>query len=136
MLDVRLEYCIDGYNEKTEKVDSFESLIVRLNEIKNEAATDIKVIFSVDIVNDDMGRLSIGLNDKSIVTYTSADYEETLTSLGDELAEGKTTYYFGDHSLMSNKYIISYKDALNVLETWITTGTLSREIKWTNELFS
>ena len=135
MLEAILQYCINGYNIHEEKIESFSSLIIRLNEIKNEAADIIKGIFSVDIMIQDIGRISIGLDDKCILSYTSADFDTTLTSLGDESAKGQTMYYFGDYSLMSNKYIIQYEDALNVLEVWISNGLLSDSIKWTTELY-
>ena len=135
MLKVNLQYCINGFDLIEERIESFSSLKIRLHEIKNDAAVFIKGIFSVDIVIQDIGRISIGLDEKCILSYTSADFEEVLTSLGDKSAQGYTMYYFGDCSLMSNKYIIQYKDALNVLEVWIREGSLSDNIKWTKELY-
>jgi len=135
MRNVRLEYCLDGFNLRVEKINSFESLKIRLEEIKNEASDIIKSIFSVDIIVENAGIISIGLNEKSILSYTSADFEETLTSLGDESALGKTLYYFGDYSLMSNKYIVPYSEALNVIDLWINEGILSTKIEWTEALY-
>ena len=135
MRNVKIEYCIDGFDLRDEKINSFESLKSRLEEIKNEASDIIKSVFSVDVVVEDIGRISIGLDEKSILSYTSADFEETLTSLGDESALGETTYYFGDYSLMSNKYIVPYSEALNAIELWINHGELSAKIKWTETLY-
>jgi hypothetical protein len=109
--------------------------MAKLQEIKFKASNIIKGIFSVDIVVEDIGRLSVGLDEKSILTYTSADFEESLTSLGDEFEQGETMYYFGYYSLMSNKYIIPFEDALNALDDWIDRGILSKNIKWTDQLF-
>lgn len=135
MLKSHLEYCLDGFNLVQKQIDSMESLVKDLQEAKNKASTIIKGIFAVDILVKDIGRISIGLDEKCILTYTSEDFEKSLTSLGDESAQGETMYYFGDYSLMSNKYIISFTNALTVLEELIYTGALSESIKWTEQLF-
>lgn len=36
--------------------------------------------------------MSIGLDDRSILTYISEDFEEALTSLGDESAQVETIW--------------------------------------------
>ncbi len=82
-----------------------------------------------------LGRISVGLDAKCILTYTSEDFEETLTSLGDETAQGETVYYFGDYTLMSNKYIIPYEQAVETIKVSANTGKLSKSIKWTDKLF-
>ena len=135
MTNAKLEYCIDGYNVIEEKIDSFKFLEKRLQEIKNEAASIIKGIFSVDIVIKGSGRMSIALSDNCILTYTSDNLEDMQTSLGDESAQGETLYYFGGYSNLSNKYIISYKEALDVLNQWIQHGTISNRINWTKNLY-
>jgi hypothetical protein len=134
MINACLEYCLDGYNTKEEKIDSFESIKDKLNQIRGEASNVINAVFSVDVVVDGIGRISVSLDERSILSYTSDDYEKTLTSRGDETAEGETLYYFGDYSLMSNKYIIPYEDAISVLELWISDATLSDRIKWIDRL--
>lgn len=80
-------------------------------------------------------RPAIGLNQRCILTYTSEDFEETLTSLGDETSQGDTVYYFGDYTSMSNKYIIPYDCAIEALKIFVTTGRLSENIRWTDKLF-
>ena len=75
------------------------------------------------------------LDSKCILTYTSEDFEETFTSLGDETAQGETVYYFGDYTLMSNKYIIPYEQAMEAIKVSVDTGKLSKSIKWTDKLF-
>ncbi|MDR0489855.1 MAG: hypothetical protein LBH28_01225 [Oscillospiraceae bacterium] len=128
---VSLVYCIDGYNEICETIDSFEYLRRRLTEIKLETSKIFNIIFTVDIVIEEIGRISIGLDENSIITYYNAVEDFYLTSLGDLSAEGSTSYYFGDHSLMANKYTIPYEVALEVLENWIIHGSLSDKVKWT-----
>ena len=127
MRNAKVVYCIDGFN-------GVEIPICSINELL-EASTVMEIIFSADVVVEGSGRLSVGLNENCILTYTSEDFEETLTSLGNEDAQGDTEYYFGDYTLMSNKYIIPFDDAVKVLEVWINSGKLSNSIKWTDKLY-
>ena len=135
MTHARIEYCIDGYNLVEEEIDSFCQLEKRLQEVKNEAAAIINGIFTADIVVTGIGRISVALDEKCILTYTSDNLEDMQTSLGDEFAQGEAVYYFGDYSNMSNKYVISYKEALAVLEEWVRLGTISNKIKWTKIIY-
>ncbi len=135
MLNTYLEYCLDGYNVIKEKVSSLDDLIITLQQIKDEKVKTIQAIFCVDIVVEKKGRLSIGLDDRSILTYISEDFDEALTSLGDKHAQGETMYYLGEYSLMSNKYVIPYTKAINVVDYWICQGKLSDAIEWTDEIF-
>ena len=132
MRNVTIEYTYDGFKEIEEKVESFDELKRRLIEIREQASMVWDIIFSVNIVVENIGRISIALDEKSILAFSNE--EISLTSLGDSLAEGSTDYFFGDCSEMSNKYIIAYTDALEVLEFWINTGEISNKIKWTDEL--
>lgn len=135
MSDIYLEYCLDGYHLIRTKIDSCEALMVQLEQIRTEAAELFQAIFCVDIVIENTGRLSIGLDDRSILTYTSADFEESLTSLGDRSAQGETMFYAGDYSLMSDKYIVPYVKAMAVVKSWIDEGQIGDIIEWTDELF-
>ena len=135
MKNVRIIYCLDGYNSVEMPIHSTDELVARLQEIALEAIPVIDGIFSADVVVEDFGRISVGLNQRCILTYTSEDFEETLTSLGDETAQGETVYYFGDYTLMSNKYIIPYEQAVETIKVSANTGKLSKSIKWTDKLF-
>ena len=135
MRKVNVLYCIDGNNAVEIPIRSFSELLSTFQTIAAEASPIIKIIFTADVVVEGAGRISVGLNQKCILSYTSEDFEETLTSLGDEDAEGNTWYYFGDYTLMSNKYIIPFDDAIKVLSVWIENGELSDSIKWTDKLF-
>ena len=128
-------YCIDGNNTIEIPIGSLSELLSTFQKIAVEALSIVKVIFTADVAVEGAGRISVGLNQKCILSYTSEDFEETLTSLGDEHAEGSTWYYFGDYTLMSNKYIIPFDDAIKVLSIWIENGKLSNSIKWTDKLF-
>lgn len=132
---VRIIYCLDGYDSVKIPIHSTDELVARLQEIALEAIPVIDGIFSADVVVEDFGRISVGLNQRCILTYTSEDFEETLTSLGDETSQGDTVYYFGDYTSMSNKYIIPYDCAIEALKIFVTTGRLSENINWTDKLF-
>ena len=135
MRKVKVLYCIDGYNAIEIPIGSLSELLSTFQKIVVEALPVIKIIFAADVVVEGAGRISVGLNQRCILSYTSEDFEETLTSLGDEDAKGNTWYYFGDYTLMSNKYIIPFDDAIKVLSIWIESGKLSDSIKWTEKLF-
>jgi len=132
MLDVRLEYCIDGYNEVSEDLDSLEQLRARLEEIKEEASGTIDCAYAVDLVCAGVGRMSIALGERSVLSYYDEAEDYYLTSLGDPLASGETAFYFGDYSLLSNKYVIPLKVALEALEFWINQKALSNKVGWTD----
>lgn len=133
MSKVKVLYCIDGYNTIEIPIGALSELLSTFQKIVTESSSVIKTIFTADVVVEGAGRISGGLNQKCILAYTSEDSEETLTSLGDEEAEGDTLYYFGDYTRMSNKYIISFDDAIEVLKVWIESGKLSDSIKWTDK---
>lgn len=135
MSNVKVVYCLDGYHDVEIPISSLIELLYVLQKIKSDASTVIKGIFSADVVVEGAGTISVGLDQKCILTYTSEDLAETFTSLGNEAAQGDTTYYFGDYTPMSNKYIIPFDEAVKVLENWIDNGTLSNNIHWTNKLF-
>ncbi|MDE7222338.1 MAG: hypothetical protein K2O34_00985 [Acetatifactor sp.] len=135
MADIYLEYCMDGYHLIRTNIDSYEALTVQLEQIKAEAAGLFQAIFCVDLVIGNAGRMSIGLDDRSMLAYTSQDFEENRTSLGDKFARGETIFFAGDYSLMSDKYIISYDKAMQVVKSWMDEGKISNIIEWTDELF-
>lgn len=135
MTDIYLEYCLDGYHLIQMNIDSYSALTAKLDQIRIEAAELFSAVFCVDIVIKNTGRLAIGLDDKSMLMYTSEDFEESLTSLGDRTAQGETMFYSGDYCLMSNKYIISYANAMEVVKTWFYERKLSNIVEWTDVLY-
>lgn len=66
--------------------------------------------------------MSIALDDNTVLCYKSEDLEIQLTTVGDISAEGDVTIYFGDYSILSRRYFITYNLALDVLNDWIKTG--------------
>ncbi len=132
MYKAYLEYCIDGYNDIKKEIIDLEQ---QLNDIREETRDIFTSPFGVDIVIDSVGRISIGITQKTIVCYKSDDFEIQLTAVGDKNLSGETLFYFGDYSLMSNKYLIPYKLGLKIVKNWIATGKLLDEVKWTDEIF-
>lgn len=131
-MNAYIEYCADGYNDVKVPVVSLHE---QLQSIKGETAALFTAPFAVDAVINEIGRMSIGLDENTVLCYKSADLETQLTSLGDPNAEGNVTFYFGDYSAMSKKYLIPYELALDVLEYWTETGELSGKVVWTNKLY-
>ena len=135
MKDTYITYCLDGCDGIKIPIHSTDELFACLQKIKAEALPVIDGIFCADVVIGGFGRISVGLDSKCILTFTSEDFEETLTSLGDETAQGETVYYFGDYTLMSNKYIIPYEQAMEAIKVSVDAGKLSKSIKWADKLF-
>lgn len=132
MYNAYIVYCIDGHNDIAVKVVQLRE---QLQSIKEEASGIFSSPFSADVVIEEIGRMSIGLAEDTVLCYSSSDLEIQLTALGDMSAEGSTTFYFGDYSLISNKYLIPYELAFEVLNDWISTETLSDKVIWTDELY-
>ena len=135
MFKTVIEYCYDGYHDIRVDIDSFIGLQQQLEKIKKETMGIFTAPFSVDVVIDEIGRISIALDETTMLCYKSADLEFQLTAIGDLAAEGYATVYFGDYSIMSKKYLISYNLALDILDFWINTGKLSDQVSWTDKIF-
>lgn len=136
MNNIDLVYGDLGQGEIIEKPSSFNELKQRLEQIRNEYNSLLKMPYGVDLVREGIGRMSVGLGfDEWIIFYYSDDGEIVLNSLGNEDADGTVLFYFGDHTEVSKKYLIPEKDALEVLGKWFEEGILSDVIKWTNEIF-
>lgn len=131
-MNAYIEYCVDGYHNVKVPVVSLRK---QLQTIIKETADIFTAPFSVDVVINDIGRMSVGLDENTVLCYKSADLETQLTALGDLSAEGNVTFYFGDYSVMSRKYLIPYELALDVLEHWTETGELSGKVIWTDKLY-
>lgn len=131
-MNAYIEYCVDGYHNVKVPVVSLRE---QLRTIKNETSDIFTAPFAVDVVIDEIGRMSIGLDENTVLCYKSADIETQLTALGDLSAEGNVSFYFGDYSVMSRKYLIPYELALDVLEHWTETGKLSEKVIWTDKIY-
>lgn len=131
-MNAYIEYCVDGYHNVKVPVVSLRE---QLQTIKNETADIFTAPFAVDVVINEIGRMSVGLDENTVLCYKSADMETQLTALGDPNAEGNVTFYFGDYSVMSKKYLIPYELALDILEHWTENGELSGKVVWTDKLY-
>lgn len=131
-MNAYIEYCIDGFHNVEAPVVSLHE---QLRAIKNETTDLFTAPFGVDVVIDETGRMSIGLDENTVLCYKSTNLETQLTALGDLNAEGGAVFYFGDYSILSKKYLIPYRLALDVLEHWIETGELSGRVKWADKIY-
>ena len=131
MFDAHLEY----WDNAEEKITSFCELKKQLEAIKEKSTGIYTSPVSADVVIEDVGRICIGLDDPSIITYISADLERQMSVVGDRSATGEATFYCGDYSLMSGKYLLPYTLALDVVEHFLESGKLSDEVEWTYEVF-
>lgn len=131
-MNAYIEYCVDGYHNVKVPIVSLRE---QLQTITDETADIFTAPFAADVVIDEIGRMSVGLDKDTILCYKSADLETQLTALGDLTAEGNAVFYFGDYSVMSRKYLIPYELALDVLEHWTETGELSGKVVWTDKLY-
>lgn len=127
-----IEYCIDGYNLIEKEVVDLNN---QLNEIKQEVQNVFNAPFGVDIVVAGLGMISIGLAEQTILCYKSEDFEDQLTAVGDINVQGETMFYFGDYSLMSNKYLIPFNLGVEIINGWIKSGKLPTIVEWTEEIY-
>jgi len=129
-----IEYCSDGYNLIRIDIICFCELDSILRNIQEQTGSLFSCPFTVDIVLQDIGRISVGLADPTILCYCSADLNTQLSSVGNLSAEGTVSFYFGDYSVISSKHLIPYPLALKELEHFIDTKELSSSICWTQKL--
>lgn len=121
--------------EKKESVSSFSSLVDRVRTIGQEYSARVKMPFGLDLLAENGDRLSIALgSDHAVISRFSAEHEDTITAVGDPDATGSTTFYFGDHSLMPNKFVISSEVAWKIIQEWCESGTLSCAASWTSQI--
>jgi len=130
MFNAHLEY----WDNAEEEITSFIELKKQLETIREKSSNVYSSPVSADIVIEDVGRICIGLNDPSIITYVSADLERQMSAVGDRSVAGEVTFYCGDYSLMSRKYLLPYALALDVVKYFLESGKLSGEVEWTYEI--
>lgn len=138
MSDVVLEYVDRTRRLIQEHPSSFAELLERLEGIRTEYSALHGMPFGVDLVRDGVGRMVVGLgNGEWFLMFHPADEdnEPTVYSLGHMQAEGAVSFYLGDASLMSRKYLVARSDALRVLQSWFEDGTLGDAVKWTDKIF-
>jgi len=72
--NVKIEYTLDGYKGIEEKITSFEQLESRLHELRKNLTVEkngegIKCIGTVDVAMENIGRISISLDEKCILLF-------------------------------------------------------------------
>jgi len=138
MNDVVLEYVDRTGRLIQEHPSSFAELRERLEDIRTKYSALHGMPFGVDLVRDGVGRMVVGLGDGEwLLMFHPADEDTkpTVCSLGNMQAEGTVSFYLGDASLMSRKYLIARSDAFRVLQSWFEDGSLGDAVKWTHEIF-
>ena len=72
MKNVRIIYCLDGYDSVEIPIHSTDELVARLQEIALEAMPVIDGIFSADVVVEGFGRISVSSGKMAavVVNYT------------------------------------------------------------------
>ena len=136
MNNVLLVYGDIGEEEFTEIPTSFDDLKLRLENIRDKYNALLKMSYSVDLVREGVGHLSVGLGyEQWMLFYYSEDGEMVLNSLGDEDVEGTVLFYFGDRTELSKKYLVPEENALEVIRVWFEQGELSDAIKWTEKIY-
>lgn len=118
-----------------EKPNSFFELKQRLEQIKDEYNPLLGMPYSVDLVREGEGRMSVGLGEQEMMLFYTSEDGEILNSVGDRDREGTICFYFGDQTELSTKYLIPINNALLAIDEWFEKGILSDIIKWTEEIF-
>jgi hypothetical protein len=78
--------------------------------------------------------MSIGIGDGEwILFYYPGDGSEH-GSVGDDSAVGNTTFYFGDWTSLSRRYLVPKRAAIEAVRNWIETGEVGGSLRWTTEL--
>ncbi len=121
--------------EKQETVSTPEELKSRLKAIGDDYSTRVRMPFGVDLVTDGGDRLSIALGQEhAVVSHFDAENIETVTAVGNSHAAGSTPFYFGDHTLIPNRFLIPVDIAWRIVDEWCDRGTLSSLLTWTSAI--
>ena len=128
-----------GLGEAQLHVETFDSLVAAMDALARRYEPVCGVPYGVDIVRPAEGRLLVGMGaDGWLVTFVPDSDDEasvSVTAVGDRAACGEATFYFGDQTLVSRKYLLPRSLALDVVREWWERGELSRHVPWTSELF-
>jgi hypothetical protein len=119
-----------------ERPDSFAELQSRLGRLSREYEDKLGMSFTVDLVREGGGRLSVGLGEHQwMLSYSPEDDGPALNSLGDAGADGHVVFHFGQYTRLSRKYLVPRRSALEAVKAFWEHGALSQAIEWTEEIF-
>jgi hypothetical protein len=135
MKPIRFEYDDARLGVRQETHDSVDEILPRLRAICAEFSLRVNMPFGVDLVATNGDRMSVALgSDTAVVSRFRDETAETVTAVGDPSAVGRTLFYFGDHTLIPNKFVIPLDLALQIVLEWCELGTLSSMTQWTSEI--
>jgi hypothetical protein len=135
MRPIRIVYDDLRLGESVETVDSLEQVLSRLRAIGQEFSPRVKMPFGIDLVDADGERLSVALGPHAaVISHFSEKDSESVTAVGDRNATGDTLFYFGDHTLMPNKFLIPVDVAWRIIEEWCEHAKLSSVAQWTRAI--
>jgi Immunity protein Imm1 len=123
-----------GVGEATIHPHSYEEMVSTMEALARKYEPICGIPYSVDVVGP-TGRLSVGLGSEQWMLTASLNDGTVMNSLGDESAEGETSFYFGDHTLLSRKYLVPRELALKAVREWWEHGSLSPCILWTDRIY-
>lgn len=130
-----LRHSKGGAGESEELVSDIQALVQRLDDLSREYEPIVRIAYAVDVVGE-RGTMMVGMGQEGwMLSFAPKDDGEVQNSLGDATADGQAAFFFGDHTLVSRKYLIARDDALNALEHWCSTGRLNAGVRWTSALF-
>ncbi len=122
----------------TENIASFEDLCRRMEQLSLEYRALLHIPFSVDLVREGEGRMSVGLGEEQWMLFYTSEDGDVRNSLGDMKATGTTVFFFGDYTdytELPNKYLVPAEKALEAVKFWFEEDKLSNDINWTTEIF-
>jgi hypothetical protein len=134
--NVILRHTECGPSVVEERPSSFNELVTRLENLGRRYSALAGIPYAVDLVRHGNGVLLVGIGDGSwMLSYLPEKDGPALNSLGDESATGDTEFYFGAHTLVPRKFLISRSVALEGIRAWWDDGSLLAAVNWTDENF-
>jgi hypothetical protein len=132
---MRIVYDDLRFGQIEETYDSVDDVIHRLRAIGAEFSRRVGMPFGIDLVATNGDRLSVALGlNNAVVSRFNDTVAESVTAVGDPSAVGSTLFYFGDHTLMPNTFLISVEVALRIVRQWCEDSTLSPLTEWTSQI--
>jgi hypothetical protein len=135
MSRVKIEHSDAGAGHRTEQPTSLVGLIQRLDELAAHYEPICGIAYAVDLTREG-GRLAVGMSHEGwMLSFFPANDGTPLNSVGDRAAAGSVSFFFGDHTPMSRKYLIPRSLAMQALADWWERGVPSPAVAWTEESF-
>ena len=131
MRPIRIVYDDLRFGEIEETDDSVDHIVSRLESIGREFSPRVRMPFGIDLVATNGDRLSVAIGlGGAVVSHYNDKTVETVIAVGNPAAVGNTLFYFGDHTLIPNKFLLPVDLALHVVREWCERNTLSSLAQW------